>query len=251
MSQIIDYYEQYHKALGEKAYRLEKQKDSSRVLFIKNILEVSLKPGAKILDVGCGDFYLSKIMPQFDWHGIDVATDFSDKIVKQDLCTAPYPFEDKTFDAVVCSEVLEHLWYPTVVHHETKRLLKDDGYFILSTPNHDNIDWVLDHHRELLYNMRYTHQTEHIRFYNFEVHQAILEQTGFKVVYHTGCDAHFVKFFQHGRTVLFKYFKESLKLPHTEGQVDQLLGQMFPEHDSGILVVSQKSNKVKENAPQS
>lgn len=47
-----------------------------------------------------------------------------------------FPFEDKSFDMVLCCEVLEHLLInPSHMLYESHRVLKDDGFFIMSTPN--------------------------------------------------------------------------------------------------------------------
>jgi 2-polyprenyl-3-methyl-5-hydroxy-6-metoxy-1,4-benzoquinol methylase len=47
-----------------------------------------------------------------------------------------FPYENETFDAVVCSEVLEHLRHdPMHMLSEINRALKPGGVFILTTPN--------------------------------------------------------------------------------------------------------------------
>ena len=46
------------------------------------------------------------------------------------------PFEDKTFDVVICKDILEHILEPLLVLHEVYRILKDSGYVIISVPNH-------------------------------------------------------------------------------------------------------------------
>ena len=46
------------------------------------------------------------------------------------------PFDDKSFDVVVCAEVLEHLVHaPAAMACEMNRVLKDGGLLILTTPN--------------------------------------------------------------------------------------------------------------------
>lgn len=47
-----------------------------------------------------------------------------------------FPFEDKTFDLVLCMEVIEHLAYsPNHMLTEAHRVLKPGGTLLLSTPN--------------------------------------------------------------------------------------------------------------------
>lgn len=117
---------------------------------------VGTKP--KVLDIGCGYGTLSrafdnfkidliewseKHMPIFhsvkvDYTGIDVYHK-SAVITNFDLNSGPLPFDDKTFDFVVCTDVLEHLFYPHYVLKEIKRVLKDAGYAIISLPNSYNL----------------------------------------------------------------------------------------------------------------
>ncbi len=241
MSESQRYYEEYFKVRKpEHAYRMESMAASSRVRFLKNYITKLVPKGSRILDVGCGDFYLARALPEYEWTGLDLNTDSSDKIIKHDVSVAPYPLADSSFDAVVCSEVLEHIWEPRAVYHQANRVLKADGVFIVSTPNHDNIDWILNHHRELLFDHKFSHQMEHIRFYNYKTHERYLNEYGFKVIDYTGCDAQFVEFFKEPRGMLFYYLNEVLKIPHDSGQVDQVFGQMFRTYDSGIMVVARK-----------
>lgn len=53
-----------------------------------------------------------------------------------DDADAPFPFEDGTFDAIVSLATIEHII--NLDHHmkEIHRILKDEGYLYLSTPNY-------------------------------------------------------------------------------------------------------------------
>jgi SAM-dependent methyltransferase len=47
-----------------------------------------------------------------------------------------FPFDDASFDVVVCCEILEHLLVdPLAALREIKRVLKPDGVLVLTTPN--------------------------------------------------------------------------------------------------------------------
>ena len=50
--------------------------------------------------------------------------------------TDPFPYKDKSFDLIVCCEMLEHLAMdPMHFFSEANRILKDDGKLFLTTPN--------------------------------------------------------------------------------------------------------------------
>lgn len=242
-NELITHYEQYKQIHGDTGYCMEKAKYTDRVKFIQEYIETNVIAGSRILDIGCGDLYLAKLMPQFEWVGIDIAPDMSNgKAIKHDLMTAPYPFPDVHFDAIVCSEVLEHLWDLRVVHKEAHRLLKKQGLYVISTPNYDNIDYKLNNYKQLLFDDKWTHLFEHIRQYNFDVHQKFLVQAGFQVVDYTGCDAHYVQFFEEARKVLMLALNRVYKLHADITTVDQILGQMFKLHNHTIMLVSRKAS---------
>src|SRR4051794_6085987 len=50
------------------------------------------------------------------------------------------PYDDRTFDHVVCVEGLEHIQNPTNAVSEFSRLIKKDGKLIVSVPNIMNIE---------------------------------------------------------------------------------------------------------------
>ena len=61
-----------------------------------------------------------------DYPGIDKAFDFE---------KFPYPFEDNTFDLVICNQVLEHLKHYRKVINDLIRITSEKGYIIIGIPN--------------------------------------------------------------------------------------------------------------------
>ena len=98
-------------------------------------------PKGKVLDIGCGDGDYSRRLKDL---GFDVvAGDVDEKRFKQTrdikfmYCdiTKKLPFADGQFDYVLLMEVVEHLRNPYEVFLEINRIIKKDGFLIMSTPN--------------------------------------------------------------------------------------------------------------------
>jgi 2-polyprenyl-3-methyl-5-hydroxy-6-metoxy-1,4-benzoquinol methylase len=104
-----------------------------------------------ILDLGCGSgWFAFSIKQRYPQHRITVADieipeELRRKFREADILPLTdveiepnkrLNLKDKSFDVVVCLEVLEHIIdKPEHVFGELKRILKDDGYLFLSTPN--------------------------------------------------------------------------------------------------------------------
>lgn len=119
-----------------------KKKNINFDLIVSSIKEICENENPKnILDVGCGSGVYSKIFPSAEYTGVDISEDIIEyarsrglKVIKCDIEDG-LPFEDKTFDAALSMDVMEHT-YDTLFHlKEIRRILEDDGFIILVTPN--------------------------------------------------------------------------------------------------------------------
>lgn len=93
----------------------------------------TLQPGMAILDAGCGYKPWRPLLPaNCDCVGIDYSTQYA----SPDLLGSVdrLPFADNSFDAVICSEVIEHTRYPEASIQELRRVCKPGGFIYLTTP---------------------------------------------------------------------------------------------------------------------
>jgi SAM-dependent methyltransferase len=69
-----------------------------------------LPPRAHVLDLGCGQIGLRALEPQLDITGVDMIDrpDYPGPFVRADAADG-LPFEEKEFDLVYCSSVIEHV----------------------------------------------------------------------------------------------------------------------------------------------
>lgn len=101
-----------------------------------------IPPGNLILDAGCGGQpyrkdcshlrYMSQDSAQLDAKLQIIGGAYGQIDVISDITKIPLP--DSTFDAVLCTEVLEHVPDPVVAVFELSRLLKPGGTLLLTAP---------------------------------------------------------------------------------------------------------------------
>ncbi len=127
-------------------YEYNRIADRKRVDFIANVLKESLPPNGRILDVGCGNGVISRHLGRLGYNVLGV--DVSDKTIEMARAIDPMPnvvFEKKSaeelvasgekYDAVICSEVLEHLNDPGALLKVLASSLAEKGKLIITVPN--------------------------------------------------------------------------------------------------------------------
>ncbi|MBI5682436.1 MAG: class I SAM-dependent methyltransferase [Deltaproteobacteria bacterium] len=113
---------------------------------LKTLNDLSHKKG-RLLDVGCAEGLFLELSRKDGWdvNGTEISSfavkygkdKISLNILQGELIDIGFP--DKSFDAVTMWHVLEHAPNPIVVLNEVRRILKDDGIFIMAIPNLNNI----------------------------------------------------------------------------------------------------------------
>ncbi len=113
----------------------------------------SLGSDLQVLDVGCGNGALCRPLRQMgnqvtcvELPGVAYLTHRCgvNRIVAGDA--ENLAFASGSFDLILASEVAEHLWMPKLFFKEAYRLLKPDGYMIVSTPEGE-LSLCYDSHR--------------------------------------------------------------------------------------------------------
>ena len=127
-------------------YEYDRIADRKRVDFILEVLKNSIGSGGRVLDVGCGNGVISRHLGRagFQVLGIDV----SEKTIEQANARTQLPnvrfmkmsaeelvASGEKYDAVICSEVLEHLHNPGSLLSVLYQSLSDKGKLIVTVPN--------------------------------------------------------------------------------------------------------------------
>jgi 2-polyprenyl-3-methyl-5-hydroxy-6-metoxy-1,4-benzoquinol methylase len=119
--------------------------DLKRLDFIVRSIKGLNNPEAKVLDIGCGNGNISLALGSIGYQvtGVDIDQGSIDKassrntfanVSFQVLDANSFSMNDG-FDAVVCSEVLEHLHKPYELSESIYRILKPGGVFVATVPN--------------------------------------------------------------------------------------------------------------------
>lgn len=90
----------------------------------------------RILDVGCGDKPYQHLFNSSEYIGLEIDSEGNRENKKADYFYDGYtfPFETDVFTAVVCNQVLEHVFDPIRFLSEINRCLKPGGKLLLSVP---------------------------------------------------------------------------------------------------------------------
>jgi SAM-dependent methyltransferase len=163
----------------------------------KKFLMKAVGRNKKVLDIGCGNGYVSSILvQQNEVIGVDISKSalidakmLGLSALVSDIRTIP--FEERSFDVVLALDILEHLFDPVGLLEEANRILKDDGTLILSIPNASNIAsralFLLTGEINDMTDISNIRTpgfmfSEHIRFFSERMIRKVIQSTGFEIV---------------------------------------------------------------------
>lgn len=110
------------------------------VAFLRESL-ADLPPGSTVLDVGAGDAPYRELFAAHDYVTTDWGGTFYAPETPVDLVAPAHdmPLETGSVDAVVCTQVLEHVAEPVVALQEFRRVLRPSGALVVTVP----LTWYL------------------------------------------------------------------------------------------------------------
>ncbi|WP_299926457.1 class I SAM-dependent methyltransferase [uncultured Nocardioides sp.] len=137
------------------------------VAFLRSAI-ADLPAGSTVLDVGAGEAPYRELFAAHDYRTTDWNGSFYTPVTPVDHVAPAHdlPLADGSVDAVVCTQVLEHLAEPVAALHEFRRVLRPAGSLVVTVP----LTWYLhevphDYYRYTPYGLRH-----------------VLEKAGFEAV---------------------------------------------------------------------
>jgi SAM-dependent methyltransferase len=143
-----------------------------------------------LLDVGCGIKPYQSLFDVDEYVGLDIDSENTRKrgIADYFYDGSVFPFPDEKFDAVLCNQVLEHVFNPDQFLGEVSRVMKPGAKMLLTVP------FVWDEHEQPF---------DYARYSSFGL-KALLERNGFRVLRHEKLAADISTLFQLANAYLYK-----------------------------------------------
>ena len=114
-------------------YILDKKMDA----LTRGLLATQVLPGTQWLDIGCGLQPFLSSFKNAHYTGLDIEVSgrgIALKTPDKFFNGVNIPFEDNSFDGILCTQVLEHAEHVDLLVAECYRVLKKSGVFIVSVP---------------------------------------------------------------------------------------------------------------------
>lgn len=132
--------------MNSNGYEYNRITDIKRLEFITNTIKKNIPAGGEVLDIGCGNGVISRYVAKNGYNvtGMDISEETIAKArsltnqpnISFSVFDAEKMIADKKqYDAIICSEVLEHLHQPEKLVNVISQILKPSGSLIVTVPN--------------------------------------------------------------------------------------------------------------------
>jgi SAM-dependent methyltransferase len=147
-----------------------------------------------LLDVGCGTKPYHSLFNVERYRGLDIDSPITRKQgIADDLYDGTkFPYQNDTFESVLCNQVLEHVFNPDEFLTEINRVLKPGGKLLLTVP------FVWDEHEQ---------PYDYARYSSFGLN-ALLVKNKFKIISHKKLAADATILFQLTNAYLYKLIQQ-------------------------------------------
>ncbi len=154
----------------------------------------------RVLDVGCGAGDNARLLAATGRSVDGITLSESEAITARQVCGSVLvhdleaglpPQVTNTYDAIVCSHVLEHLRWPDRLLKEVRELLPSKGVLLVALPNvlfYKNRWRLLTGHFD--YEESGLMDASHFRWFTYATSRRLLESSGFEVLHHS-CEGSF------------------------------------------------------------
>lgn len=186
---LAEYYRPGYVCHGEQI-STEKRglKEKSRGLGPKKRVDrvARYKPQGNWLDVGCGSgLILQAAQANGSWHlsgiePVDAMAKYTSEKLSIEVFSGTfeeYPVQEASLDVITMWDVLEHLSAPADSLRKVAQLLKEDGYFLFSTPNLDSLNRKIFQNTWLGYDL-----PRHLYLYPDSLIRKTLREFGMEVI---------------------------------------------------------------------
>lgn len=205
------------------------------------LIKKILKLNQKFLELGCADgsfaSFISKKTKTEGW-GIDISSAGIRMAKKLGInaqihnLSKPLPFKKEKFDLVVALEVIEHLLDTEFLLKEINKVLKRNGYVIISTPNlaslNNRVMLAFGKYPRFL-NYTWKDYGYHAHLYTLQTLKEHMKENGFIIIETTSPN-------------FFNPFITKPWCPSIIRTLSMLFGDLFPSLGSHIVILARKSN---------
>jgi len=178
---------EYYNEISSGRASLEDSPYYDKERFQKILSEI--RDNCSVLDMGCGNALLGDCLSKKNYYvGMDLNANYIKNLhIRGHIgvigTVESLPFKKSTFDYVICTEVLEHVFNPKQILENIYEILKKNGTAIISVPN--IAYW--DTRKELLLgrfpeNKSKFYPPEHIRFFTRDDISRLINDAGLRII---------------------------------------------------------------------